>query len=232
MGWFGWFSATAGLSSKPRFAAAQGFSQRRKGRILANLTGQRTGFCPFIFAVSRFRSGFSLLWLACLIGVRPYANAFQAVPYSLKELAAQAGLVVQGKVIAKSCQRDAERRIYTKVELAVSEVWKGAITNRTMTIVQGGGVLGERRVVVPGQAEYQPGEEVVVFLTRNDRGEGVTLALAQGKFTVWTDPTNGQQFTFNPFHGSPPPSTSGPVSQHDALLALQTLKRVTEGANR
>ena len=47
--------------------------------------------------------------------------------------------------------------------------------NKLFTIVHGGGILGDRRVIVSDQVTFQPGEEVVAFLVLNQRGEGVTL---------------------------------------------------------
>jgi hypothetical protein len=46
---------------------------------------------------------------------------------------------------------------------------------------------------------YELGEEVVAFLVRNERGEGVTVGLMQGKFHIWTD--GETQFASSPFHG-------------------------------
>ena len=57
--------------------------------------------------------------------------------------------------------RDAGR-ICSRVELEVREAWKVAAASGRFTITLGGGTLGDRRVVVPGQADYTPGEEVVV----------------------------------------------------------------------
>ena len=76
---------------------------------------------------------------------------------------------------------------HTKVELEVTDVWKGAVSGSPFQIVMGGGVLGEEQAVVSGQVQDAVGEEVVAFLVRNARGEGVTLGLMQGKFHVWKD---------------------------------------------
>lgn len=113
-----------------------------------------------------------------------FATGFRPVPASIEQLAGQARLVVRGIVTAKSCHEDSEARIFTRIELAVKEVWKGAATGAILHIVQSGGVLGNRMTTVSGQANYRLGEEVVVFLDFNERGEAVTLGLSQGKVTV------------------------------------------------
>ncbi len=156
-------------------------------------------------------------------------------PLSVQTLTEKARFVLRGKVGSKTVQRDQSGRIFTQIELEVTEVWKGSgLTNR-FTLVQGGGVLGERREVVSGQAELSIGEDVVLFLVQNERGEGVILGLSQGKFDVTKDDRSEELLTRNPFHGSPAPKTRGATtslkSNGDARLTLSDLRqRVTGGA--
>jgi hypothetical protein len=124
-------------------------------------------------------------------------------PLSIESLTRQADVILHGTVLNKTCQRDASGRIYTRIEINVTDVWKGAIAGNPLTIVHGGGVLGDRQAVVSGQVSYDVGEEVVAFLVRNQRGEGVTLGLMQGKFHVWKDTVSGAKFVVSPFHGVP-----------------------------
>src|ERR1051326_5757721 len=126
---------------------------------------------------------------------------------SIDQLARESALVARARVLSKSCRRDAEGRIFTRVELQVVEAWKGLSTNR-VTVVHGGGTLGDRKATVSGQVEYGIGEEVVAFLVFNARGEAVTLGLAQGKFHVRTDPVTGERYAANAFHGAPEPDAS------------------------
>ena len=148
-----------------------------------------------------------VVWLALLTLAMPLA-AVVFTPLSIEQLAAQSQLILQGTVFSKTCQRDGTGRIYTSVELQVSEVWKGRISTNRFLIVHGGGTLGRERLTVSGQVDFQIGEEVVAFLVINPRGEGVSLGLAQGKFHVWQDRATGQKFADNPFHGVPPNATS------------------------
>lgn len=109
-------------------------------------------------------------------------------PLAVSELAGKADLIVEGRVLGKVSLRDDAGRIYTKVQIHVSEVWKGSppasSTSNLLTIVQGGGTVGDVREEVSGQVQYDLGEEVVAFLLINPRGEPVTIGLAQGKFHV------------------------------------------------
>ena len=127
--------------------------------------------------------------------------AAQMRPLPLAELSRSANLVVHGVVQSKICQRDDAGRIFTKVELSVSEVWKGATTNATITIFHGGGTFGNEHTEVSGQVKYIVGDEVVAFLVFNPRGEPVTLGLAQGEFRVLRDAITGEKFARNVFHG-------------------------------
>jgi hypothetical protein len=91
------------------------------------------------------RSRGSWLWFWTLAGVLAAAspaNAFQTIPMSVQQLASASDIIVHGKVVSKSCLKDTTGRIFTKIELAVSEIWKGTVTSNRFTIVHGGGVLG------------------------------------------------------------------------------------------
>ena len=168
-----------------------------------------------------------LLVLAlCLFTAELQAVLMKSLP--IEELSQKADLIVRGTVLDKSCQRDDSGRIYTKIELQVSEVWKGTLATNSFTIVHGGGTVGDRRVEVSGQVEYEVGEEVVAFLRLNQRGEGVTIGLAQGKFRVWTDKATGERFAHNLFHGVPEKAAAQEKTK-SRRLALKDLAHQAKG---
>ena len=143
-------------------------------------------------------------------------NSTQAVlmrPLGVDELSRKADLIIRGTVLDKTSLRDEAGRIYTRVNVRVSEVWKGArptnAASNSLAIVQSGGTVGDVREEVSGEVEYNVGEEFVAFLVFNQRGEPVTIGLAQGKFHVWRDPKTGEEFARNPFHGVPEPAAGG-----------------------
>ena len=150
------------------------------------------------------------------LGLAGSLLAYQFVPLSIDELAQQAQLVVQGRVLKKSCHQDPQGRIYTQVELQVAEVWRGQVASDTLLIVHSGGTVGRKTVRISGQVEYLLNEEVVAFLVRNQRGEAVTLGLAQGKFHVWSDPATGVKLVHNPFHGGLAAGASQPQLEEAA----------------
>lgn len=156
-------------------------------------------------------------------------SAVLMTPLPVGEITRQANLVLHGIVTSKTCVRDSDGRIVTRVELAVSEVWKGALSTNSFTIVHGGGQVGHIHQEVSGQVEYFVGEEVVAFLVINRRGEGVTLGLAQGKFHVWQDKVSGEKFAHNLFHGATEKADLRDEKK-SARLALKELAReVKEG---
>lgn len=156
---------------------------------------------PAWFERSHWLLAAALLCVALGTAAWP-ARAADMVPLSIAELTAHADLVVRGRVESLTCQRDSAGRLRTEVHLTVREFWKGHASPGPFVVVLAGGTLGNERSVAVGQATYSPGEDVVVFLKRNARGEGVTLGLAQGKFLVETDARTGSQTVHNLFHGS------------------------------
>lgn len=149
----------------------------------------------------------SFLKHICLLLLCLAANSGFAVlvrPLPIEELNQRSESVVHATVTAKSVQRDAQGRIYTKVTLQVQESWKGKRPPENFSLVHSGGVLGDKIATVSGQPEYEIGEEVVLFLVLNQRGEGVTLGLAQGKFKVQEEPHTREKHVGNPFHGEQP----------------------------
>src|SRR3989442_2465869 len=168
-----------------------------------------------------------LLFLSCILA--PALRAIQFTPLSIEHLTGESALVVRATVLSKSCQRDPAGRIFTKVELEVAEVWKGSIATNRFTVVHGGGILGDRKATVSGQVEYGIGEEVVAFLVFNQRGEGVTLGLAQGKFHIGREAGTGERLVHNLFHGGTisrsQPISGNPILSERQRLTLAELKR-------
>lgn len=162
----------------------------------------------------------------------PLALATLMVPLSIPQLAAESDLIVHCKVISITTTLDADRRIVTRVLTEITETWKGQHPASRLQVVLAGGTLGTKQVVVDGQPDYRPGEELVLFLKSNNRKEAVTVGLAQGRFIVWANPTTGQKEVYNPFHGranADSTKSQGPDSQgtsRELPLTLADLKRM------
>lgn len=163
------------------------------------------------------------LFVALLLGVTSRAD--DAIPMTIGELAQRAQLIVRGKVEKKTVRRDPQGRIYTEALLAVEEVLKGDPKKPLLTVVHGGGILGQQKVVVLGQVSYEPGEELVGFFIWNDCGEAVTLSMSQGKFRL-TRNAEGKAEVANPYHGR------GAAAADGKSLGLEELKRRVKEALR
>jgi len=173
------------------------------------------------------------LFVSTLTGLFSVAklSATLMMPLPVEELTQRADLILHATVTSKVCERTAEGRIITRVELEVSEVWKGNLTTNHFTVVHGGGTVGNICTEVSGQVEYTVGEEVVAFLVLNPRGEGVTLGLAQGKFHIWKDQKTGEKFAHNIFHGATKEEAAAD-DKKTAKLALKELARVAQRGAR
>jgi len=162
----------------------------------------------------------------------PFALATLMVPLSIPQLAAESDLIVHGKVISITTALRTDRRIVTRVLTEITETWKGEHPGSRLEVVLAGGTLGTKQVVVDGQPDYHPGEEVVLFLKFNQGKEAVTVGLGQGKFVVWTNPGTGRKEVYNPFHGRVATGTrksQGRNSQEttgEPSLTLADLKRM------
>jgi hypothetical protein len=162
-------------------------------------------------------------WIA---GAIAQVHASQGVPLTLKQLAARAHQIIHATVVSKTCLRNERGEIYTRIEVDVSEVWKGPSTNR-FVLVQAGGVLGEEAMEAVGQQEYQVGEEIVDCLMVNSRGEGVSIGAGRGKFSVSEDLQTRQKRVVNLFW-HPPPTTARAASQGLGAARAKTVLGLDE----
>lgn len=167
-----------------------------------------------------------LFWrMSLVVGISGLVLGAQIRPLTVEELATRAAHICHGRVEAVEVSREASGNFVTRIEIASQSIWKGTPTNR-ITVMQPGGTLGTRRVVIPGAPNFAPGEEVVVFLSLNPRGEWLTLDLAQGKFSVERNGSNA--WVRNVVHGGSP-APGGFRPPHRQPLSLEVLQnRVAE----
>ncbi len=109
----------------------------------------------------------------------------------LQELTRRVDLVVRGRVVSQSAAREAPGKdIWTTTTLRVVQTLKGPSVPETLRFRQIGGTVDGVTEMIPGDAAFRPGEEVIVFLARTPRGL-VLYGFSQGKFTVRFDPVIG-----------------------------------------
>lgn len=124
----------------------------------------------------------TLLALFCLLVST--ARATVSRPVSVRQLAAWSELVVRGRVVSTEARLHGGQ-VVTRVTLDVTATLRGS-SNREVRFLVHGGDVGERRVVVPGEATFVAGEDVAVFLMRGGSTLWLT-SLAQGKWNVARD---------------------------------------------
>ena len=119
-----------------------------------------------------------LLWLL------PAAPSLAAVALqqSVESLARDSDAVVRGSVQRRAAGWRGGR-IFTEVEVRVSEVWRGRAPAR-VTVTVPGGEVGPIGQLVAGAPSFRDGEEVVLFLKRGPAGAWGVTGLGLGKFSL------------------------------------------------
>jgi Tol biopolymer transport system component len=128
-------------------------------------------------------------WLVCLfvfLNAADFAYADAAPKWTDAQLVDFATVVVRGRVTRIAAGRDPRvATVYTYVSLDVTEVLKGSLADRRLTLKQLGGQSGEIELDISGQPRFAIDEDVVVFLEVRPRDRTVaTTASWQGKFTI------------------------------------------------
>src|SRR5262245_33937362 len=110
------------------------------------------------------------------------------------DLARFASAIVSGRVIDIAVGRDiATGAVHTYVTVSVDRVFKGDVPERQIVVKQLGGVWGTDHFVVFDQAEFSPGEDVLLYLEVRPRDRTLyTSALWQGKWTLERDAATGE----------------------------------------
>lgn len=123
------------------------------------------------------------LALLLLLAASPAAAAV-APPVTVENLAREADAVVRGKVQRRESRWAQDgRHIFTYATVRVGAVWRGAAPQR-ITVRVPGGEVGEIGQKVDAAPELADGEEVVLFLVREDGDTFRVHGLALGKFKV------------------------------------------------
>ena len=141
----------------------------------------------------RLRSRGWIAFLVVLSGLLLVASSAIATVvrhFELHELVEISDVVAVGRVVDQTMQPDDDHpnRVITLSTLEVEAALKGEVPKQ-ITIRQWGGEVGERITVIPGDAELERGEEVLVFLDRDRRGLPLYYftAMKQSKWTIEYD---------------------------------------------
>ena len=121
------------------------------------------------------------------------AGASMAVEMSLEDMAVQSREIILGEVKDKvSFWGEDQKKIFTRISIEVSEVIKGVSIEKNLEIVQPGGEIGNIGMKVQGLANFNIGEETLLFLQKS-KGDYTVVGLAQGKISIKTEIGTGKK---------------------------------------
>lgn len=131
------------------------------------------------------------LVLLLALGV-PAARATQMVHLDTQALVLGSDDIVVGQVESiRPRWNAAHTKIFTDVSVRVTQTLKGGAGER-LTLTQLGGEVDGVRYTVPGCPAFVAGEEALLFVWRDARGQAQVNGLAQGKFDIRRDPATGE----------------------------------------
>jgi hypothetical protein len=117
--------------------------------------------------------------LVAALGLAAPAGASSFARMGLNDLVDENPTIVVGEVVdSRSYWNDARTFILTDYRVAVSDVLKGAVAAREITVTIPGGRVGDLTSVIVGGADLSSGKPYVLFLDRKD------LLGARGVLTV------------------------------------------------
>ena len=126
--------------------------------------------------------------LAGLPRPRP-VEAGTAMRLEIEELARQAALVVEGRVISARAFRDVRGDVRTEFLLSVDETYAGEPLGTRRFELPGGVLPDGSGTLVAGMPSLALGEDALLFLTgESASGLRVPVGLAQGKLRLVRDP--------------------------------------------
>lgn len=161
----------------------------------------------------------SLVTAALWLLIASTAHATTILYKSVEELTQLSDVVVMGEVVDSETYIGNYDRISTRWTIVVNQTLKGE-HNDTITVTQFGGTLDGETLVVPGDAHFELGEQVVVFL-HGDAPDLYLVSMGQAKITI------RPQVQTDDFHGPWPLILPGPQSLIDAAdMTIRELEAI------
>ena len=122
------------------------------------------------------------------------ASATQVQYQSIEMMGESAQRIVRGTVTGtRPYWNESRTRILTETTINIAEDYKGA-GSANVRLVQFGGVVDDVRMTVAGALNWEPGEEVILFLEESLPGRHRVSGFSQGKYSVQRDPATGEAF--------------------------------------
>jgi hypothetical protein len=126
----------------------------------------------------------ALLVGACVSVAGARLSATTLVPADFAQMARESELIVRGTVVGVQPQMAGPgQTIESLITLSVADTMKGTAGARTVFRIPGGRVGRYRRVMV-GAPQFQPGDEVILFLKGRAPAIAMPYGLSQGVYRV------------------------------------------------
>lgn len=104
------------------------------------------------------------------------------------ELVAISTNIVTGKVLAvTSHYTQNHKSVYTTIDIAVGSEMAGSTNSSEIVIKQNGGVMPDLGLAIEDMPVFHQGEDVILFLAKNDDGNYGVADMHQGKYTIAND---------------------------------------------
>jgi len=131
-----------------------------------------------------------LRWVVLSLVVTVIAASAQAIVYivpSDRDLVNNAQAIVIGTAIASHPELTAMGGIVTVADLRIEGVLKGAVSEDSIRIVEPGGFMTDRAVMIPGSPRFEQGTRYLLLLEKSPAGDWRTLGFQLGQFEFITD---------------------------------------------
>lgn len=120
--------------------------------------------------------------------------ALTVLALSDEQLVEKSEIIVVGRVLSAYYEMDTkENNPYTRVHVRVSEYLKGKSPVREIMLKTLGGVKGNMALIIPGAADFNRNEEVMLFLERRDDGSLFPVGMVLGKYNIYHDASTGRK---------------------------------------
>jgi len=119
------------------------------------------------------------------------AAATTLVRMSVSQISRAAQVIIRGECLGNTTGWDAGD-IWTFTTFRVEEIWRGEAPAQ-ISVRLLGGRAGNLTSTVAGIPRFQPGEEVVLFLERTERGDYSIVSWEQGTFRIRRDTGTGEE---------------------------------------
>jgi hypothetical protein len=137
---------------------------------------------------ARWRAAMAMATLAALGAM---AGATTLARMSVAQMSRAAQVIVRGQCQSNTTGWDTGE-IWTFTTFEVQEVWRGEVPAQ-ISVRLLGGTAGNLTSSVAGIPRFQPGEEVVLFLERTQRGDFSIVSWEQGTFRIRRDIRTGEE---------------------------------------